>query len=80
MSDWRPIETAPKDGTIIDIGGRAFDGVFERWCNAHWEDRGGEEGTWRGPWSDGYESELPDDRFVPTHWMPLPAPPSPTHE
>ena len=59
---WQPIATAPKDGTLI-LG--FFDGTI---CTIEWfiYDDG------RGLWETFYgESEV-----VPTHWMPLPAPPN----
>lgn len=65
MSEWRPIETAPKDGTRILCGwpnGVGF-GSFD-WV----------------PWSATYELGMGHDSdqyntgFV-THWMPLPEPP-----
>ena len=78
MTGWQPIETAPKDGTIIDVWlGDADAGERSFYCapgscrsaNWHWL-----EGKWR-PFAGA--SVLVT--FVqPTHWQPLPAPPSPT--
>lgn len=64
MSEWQPIETAPKDGTVL-LGYENKAGVEMftfRWC----EHRG-----WISeiPWGDW-------DRVDPTHWMPLPEPPA----
>jgi hypothetical protein len=59
--DWRPIETAPKDGTRILIA-TPLDGVMSSeffgglWQNIPWR----REGAARGQ---------------PTHWMPLPPAP-----
>jgi hypothetical protein len=71
---WQPIETAPKDGTIIDVWVNDPDGPF-RQTNAIWND-----GYWvlrRNMWSS-IESFF-DEKGVPkikiTHWMPLPKPP-----
>lgn len=73
---WQPIESAPKDGTIIDVW---LDGCskddMEFYCT---------KGTYRSPgWSwvrgkfrpcGGLGVQVPT--FVyPTHWMPLPKPP-----
>jgi hypothetical protein len=71
---WRPIETAPKDGTRVlvyaTMRGAALGG----------HDRGKDYGTWiviaawepdYGFWVDGSQC-TPE----PTHWMPLPAPPA----
>jgi len=56
MTEWQPIETAPRDGTeIIAFDPRAdLDPVFlVHYEEYHWYDRGGR--IW-----------------MPTHWMPLP--------
>lgn len=61
MSDWQPIETAPRDGTLVwlyephDMGGFMFAGGV---CL---------EGEWI--------NNLDFNPQMPTHWMPLPAPP-----
>lgn len=70
--DWQPIETAPKDGTVIDL-----------WINgARWTDCWWQVGNRLHP-LDGWYSDALDcgdadwfcDDQQPTHWMPLPAPP-----
>jgi hypothetical protein len=70
MGEWRPISTAPKDGTIIVLAQR-YDVVAGRWDSAENE---------RYPWRfldntidglNGYE----EGARGPTHWMPLPEPP-----
>lgn len=74
---WESIETVPKDGTIIDLGGLDWEGKWRRWCDAHWDrdyDDQPELKSWKGPWSDDFESSIPS-RFTPTHWMRPPAPP-----
>lgn len=66
--NWKPIETAPKDGTIVLLG---WDddchipsvGCFNVNKGLWYCDR-----QWR--WEDGHMKECP-----PTHWMPLPEPP-----
>ena len=71
-SGWMPIETAPKDGTLIVLGAR--------------------NGVWLGKYlplyGSGYKPENPwssmllnhdhmAERYTrPTHWMPLPPPPT----
>ena len=63
MSEWQPIETAPKDGTVILMadGLTMFCGIWLK--------------SARG-WVDGCRDA--DGELVAwnaTHWMPLPAPP-----
>lgn len=61
-SPWRPIETAPKDGTPIlarVTDARGF--AVVNWCQMDYDDNYG--------WADA--AGYPDC----THWMPLPAPP-----
>lgn len=70
---WRPIETAPKDGTTIDL----WDDDWKiRICNARWAFHYWLEGRPQGDKAWG-----PDHRDGPfcshlTHWMPLPAAPA----
>lgn len=61
MSEWRPIETAPKDGTLFLVWapGSEFD-LPDMMSLCAWHPDGG-----------FCVCEL---RY-PTHWMPLPAPP-----
>lgn len=61
MSDWQPIETAPKDGTEILACTRGT-----KWPPqiVWWEAYGGRG---RGQWFYS-----PDGYSWPTHWMPLP--------
>lgn len=66
-SGWRPIESAPKDGTTI-MGWRAGWGP----CECRWEvDFDGDECSFAG-WVDLNA----DDETRPTHWVPLPLPPT----
>lgn len=63
MSEWQPIESAPKDGRgilICKVPCDHWSGMFV----AHWDE-------W-GEWA------FASDRFVrnPTHWMPLPPSPA----
>jgi hypothetical protein len=60
--NWQPIETAPKDGReILGAVGQSYQG-----------------GVVVIQWSDGLDAWLDWDRdfWEPTHWMPLPAPPT----
>lgn len=74
--NWQPIETAPKDGTEVDLwcvdrgdpGGRKARrpncawGLMQNWIGAEFK-------GWRGVGQQHRQWE-------PTHWMPIPAPPS----
>ncbi len=62
MSEWQPIETAPKDGTQILVFGHGRFAVAE-FRSGEWRDMG--DIGWGGFYSE----------VLPTHWMPLPAPP-----
>lgn len=85
MSDWQPIETAPKDGTEI-LGYRADCGVLLiRWtcpfefCTDEELEKMGEDSAGQDDWF--YADFLTGGRLegseTPTHWMPLPPhPPS----
>jgi hypothetical protein len=66
---WRPIESAPKDGSWIVVGAR-LNGELWHVSSARYD------GEYRKPWLNWDF----DDPFydAPTHWMPLPAPPKAT--
>jgi hypothetical protein len=80
MAEWMPIETAPKDGTVVDcwVGGEfptryenCYFGTPHHECLSEYCDSCPSDlkvKAWR--WS--FWSE----RIKPTHWMPLPEPPS----
>jgi hypothetical protein len=63
MSEWQPIETAPRNMQTI-LGAHKGSGVVRvTWRSAIGDDR----------YSADY---MPEGRFWrPTHWMPLPEPP-----
>lgn len=81
---WLPIESAPRDGTIIDawidgeFSGRRTDISWREPTDSEWWVHGSDtietpEATWHdcfGPLGSWEQ---------PTHWMPLPPPPT-THE
>lgn len=81
--DWQPIETAPKNGTVVLIY-RKIEAEYaaEGWAEGSkpgemlcvWEARWCEPDFSEGYWADpGDMGRVMDD---PTHWMPLPSPPS----
>ena len=84
-AEWQPIETAPKDGTVIILarGCRVTVGHWEpeRWpIGAEYHSSTGEYlGTFEtGECIDAWwysEDGGFDDENLPTHWMPLPPPP-----
>ena len=67
MSEWQPIETAPRNGRPIFCWSHdaAFCGMWVGYWNAL-------EGRWRDLWV----SDEDEDNVQPTHWMPLPEPPN----
>ena len=81
MSEWMPIETAPKDGTQIlvarageEIGMGAVEIVD--WCvmeNWHWEQVG--DDLYRKV-KDAPSEFWNGNGHRATHWLPLPAPPT----
>ena len=81
MSDWQPIETAPKDGTPIlcfnPLVGAYNSAYTTRWTGTAEEyDRRTYEGFPCGFWPKGLDG-FPFGQWDchPSHWMPLPPPP-----
>lgn len=80
MSEWQPIETAPRDGSgiiVIDMTAEAPEAGMGYWYQAG------------NMWSciDPKPGEGIDQATIqaitwagPTHWMPLPPPPSPHND
>lgn len=72
MSEWRPIETAPKDGTPVLLYVKEYSSTvtIEGW----WQ--GGLDGNWACVWLDVHGCGCCSGSDPnPTHWMPLPPPP-----
>lgn len=72
--EWRPIETAPRDGTHILM--YSADAMLPRMFLAFWSlypseymQANGIDGEWSYTW------EAQEVEVEPTHWMPLPEPP-----
>lgn len=76
MSDWQPIETAPKDETqvLLWVPARPWDAA----CAVVGEFSGVGRPRWREANIDGWEWDGPLAEAAPTHWMPLPPPPTET--
>jgi hypothetical protein len=70
MSDWKPIETAPKDREIMIVrNGKIRIGKWD-------DDRYNKKP--RPYWRDHQGRNISTMRYLPpTHWMPLPEPPTP---
>lgn len=68
MSDWQPIETAPRDGTTVLAGAQGRDGHLWHPLPLRFLD-----GRWRADFAEGGWRSIDPQ---PTHWMPLPEPPS----
>jgi hypothetical protein len=62
---WKPIETAPKDGTQVDLWIQ-WSSIGARYANSYYAD---------GQWTDR-EGDAICAYDVVTHWMPLPQPPA----
>lgn len=84
---WQPIETAPKDGTMIDLwlGDEEFprrevDCSFREPTDGEYWSRGTEFPEEHSPEEGLYNDEAGwfdcfGNKLQPTHWMPLPQPP-----
>ena len=70
MSDWQPIETAPKDGTRILVCGMTYGEV-----SGEVEEKSIEVSAWRnGGWFLLWAGDFERWWVLATHWMPLPQP------
>jgi hypothetical protein len=76
-SEWRLIDTAPKDGTEFDAWTAYGDGYritnvrwVVRWVRDRWVE------VWQHIRDDGFDNQdWGDVQEIITHWMPLPEPP-----
>ena len=74
--NWQPIETAPRDGTSILLfcGGQPEDNMAVGfWSTSIWVTYGNQ--NIKGAWVI-YECRSDTIEVHPTHWMPLPPPPT----
>lgn len=67
MSDWQPIETAPKNERLALLGYAPGHGVVMLYRSV-W---GGGTGYWYYKRENDYR-EMIAEEIEPTHWMPLP--------
>ncbi len=80
LTTWQPIDTAPDDGTKIDVfaNGKRYANV--RWSfsvNSNTGDR--IKSAWDGWVYDGCSGQSYTPNLIgvePTHWLPLPPPPA----
>lgn len=78
MSEWKTIESAPRDGTTILVCGGTLSWRGSYDCDAQMVEP--DTANWMGgEWFIG-NGESYGDRIIctPTHWMPLPSPPAMT--
>lgn len=92
MSEWQPIETAPKDGTRILLARHGWlnhsDAEYgtEQWSKDIWDNAKRKydlwwacTGFWSAKWKNWNDGMEPSGLSDPTHWMPTPPlPPLPT--
>lgn len=79
---WKPIETAPKDGTWILAVVAGFVPAVCRWDmhgreNGSFEHVEAETFAEESHWQDYIDSTYP---WEPTHWHPLPTSPEPSND
>jgi hypothetical protein len=76
MSDWQPIETAPKDGTPVWLWWPSPDSeAITGWWSEGWYEGDRLVRSDAGWVGNEASSHRLDEWSQPTHWMPLPAPP-----
>lgn len=71
-SDWQDISTAPKDGTRVDLWCVNMEGPGVRFSSCRLQPDS-VEGDF---WADQHGYRLSNHGCVPTHWRPLPTPPT----
>jgi hypothetical protein len=73
LTGWQPIESAPKDGTYVLV----TNGVAQAsWVAKFVGERAFIENPWMSMMLNLWHSPVRYFSTIPTHWMPLPAPPA----
>ena len=71
---WRPIETAPRDGTLVLLWAESI-GLHVAYLHQEWSwTKFRVIRTWQALWCEKQSGDE-DEGIKPTHWMPLPEPP-----
>lgn len=73
MSEWKPIESAPKDGTVIDVWGHGRRFANVRWT--HWLEPEWQIWEIEHTYAADGSAHWDHPHITPTHWMPQPPPP-----
>lgn len=79
-SNWRSIESAPKDGTLVDLAGRRWTAatdsfIWARFPDASWREADDDASSgWRA--YPGAGKTILENGWLVTHWMPRPELPS----
>jgi hypothetical protein len=83
VSNWQPIETAPKGSKSVLLG-CDYDRHGKQRVTLAWWDEQFEPSAVSGCWIEGWFYDPQEDQnepmrveFRPSHWMPLPEPPEP---
>lgn len=71
---WHPIETAPRDGTVVLLAVPTVPVLCGAWMNSMAEGDVWPDLTGEADWFSCGGENLADD-MAPTHWMRLPEPP-----
>jgi len=80
MSDWQPIDTAPKDGSwVLGLDAESKTSGIVRWSSKDdYIKRSKEQGTanWKYVAHEGWQSYEYDSAYdSPSHWLSIPNPP-----
>jgi hypothetical protein len=70
--EWQPIETAPKDGSLI-LCGNKMEIAIASWSTSAWVSKKQDDGSY-GAWLV-FDARSDSETISPSHWMPLPDPP-----